>query len=164
MYDDELLQLFLPKVSDFGLVHWEDGMCKATFMERLTARGNINYIPPEVFTECSDSPGTAFDVYRWPARGCLQCPQSESLHFILFDSVHNPKFTQHNLLLFCILDVSDVFQPKRHWTFCSHLTHSLLPLFFSQYFIGCLKEEQGTFSVPFVWKSISHKVSWMHIM
>uniref|UniRef100_A0A3B5LYB1 Ankyrin repeat and kinase domain containing 1 n=1 Tax=Xiphophorus couchianus TaxID=32473 RepID=A0A3B5LYB1_9TELE len=53
------------KVSDFGLVHWEDGMCKATFMERLTARGNINYIPPEVFTECSDSPGTAFDVYSF---------------------------------------------------------------------------------------------------
>ncbi|XP_014862944.1 PREDICTED: ankyrin repeat and protein kinase domain-containing protein 1 [Poecilia mexicana] len=53
------------KVSDFGLVHWEDGMCKVTFMERLTARGNINYIPPEVFTECSDSPGTAFDVYSF---------------------------------------------------------------------------------------------------
>lgn len=53
------------KISDFGIVHWEDGMCKTAFMERLTARGNINYIPPEVFTECSDSPGTAFDVYSF---------------------------------------------------------------------------------------------------
>ncbi|KAM4742363.1 ankyrin repeat and protein kinase domain-containing protein 1 [Anableps anableps] len=53
------------KISDFGLIQWEEGMCKTTFMEHLTARGNINYIPPEVFTECSDSPGTAFDVYSF---------------------------------------------------------------------------------------------------
>ncbi|XP_047246929.1 ankyrin repeat and protein kinase domain-containing protein 1 [Girardinichthys multiradiatus] len=53
------------KISDFGIIHWKDGMFKTPFMERLTARGNINYIPPEVFTQCPDSPGTAFDVYSF---------------------------------------------------------------------------------------------------
>ncbi|XP_038154474.1 ankyrin repeat and protein kinase domain-containing protein 1 isoform X2 [Cyprinodon tularosa] len=53
------------KISDYGIIQWEDGMSKTVLMERLTARGNINYIPPEVFTQCSDSPGTAFDVYSF---------------------------------------------------------------------------------------------------
>lgn len=39
-------------------------MSKALFMESLTARGNISYIPPETFTQSSDPPGTASDVYR----------------------------------------------------------------------------------------------------
>ncbi|XP_012723545.2 ankyrin repeat and protein kinase domain-containing protein 1 [Fundulus heteroclitus] len=53
------------KISDFGIIHWEEGMSKTALMECLTARGNINYIPPEVFTQCPDSPGTAFDVYSF---------------------------------------------------------------------------------------------------
>lgn len=53
-----------PKISDFGLIQWEDGMNKTVFMEHLTARGNLSYIPPETFTQCLDPPGTAFDVYR----------------------------------------------------------------------------------------------------
>lgn len=39
-------------------------MNKKLFMEHLTARGNISYIPPETFTQCHDPPGTTFDVYR----------------------------------------------------------------------------------------------------
>ncbi|XP_041796457.1 ankyrin repeat and protein kinase domain-containing protein 1 [Chelmon rostratus] len=53
------------KISDFGLIHWEEGMSKKLFMENLTARGNIGYIPPETFTQCSDPPGTTFDVYSF---------------------------------------------------------------------------------------------------
>ncbi|XP_026152390.1 ankyrin repeat and protein kinase domain-containing protein 1 [Mastacembelus armatus] len=53
------------KISDFGLVHWEEGMSKKLFMEELIARGNISYIPPETFTQCPDPPGITFDVYSF---------------------------------------------------------------------------------------------------
>ncbi|KAK2847215.1 hypothetical protein Q5P01_010214 [Channa striata] len=53
------------KISDFGLIHWKEGMCKKLFMEHLTARGNISYIPPETFTQCPDPPGITFDVYSF---------------------------------------------------------------------------------------------------
>ncbi|GLD48434.1 ankyrin repeat and protein kinase domain-containing protein 1 [Lates japonicus] len=53
------------KISDFGLIHWEEGMSKTLFMEHLTARGNISYVPPETFTQCPNPPGTAFDVYSF---------------------------------------------------------------------------------------------------
>ncbi|XP_008294514.1 ankyrin repeat and protein kinase domain-containing protein 1 [Stegastes partitus] len=53
------------KISDFGLICWEEGMSKMLFMERLTARGNISYVPPETFTQCLDPPGTTFDVYSF---------------------------------------------------------------------------------------------------
>ncbi|XP_040901425.1 ankyrin repeat and protein kinase domain-containing protein 1 [Toxotes jaculatrix] len=53
------------KISDFGLIRWEEGMNKKLFMEHLTARGNISYIPPETFTQCPDPPGTTFDVYSF---------------------------------------------------------------------------------------------------
>ncbi|XP_023275668.1 ankyrin repeat and protein kinase domain-containing protein 1 [Seriola lalandi dorsalis] len=53
------------KISDFGLIHWEEGMSKTLFMEHLTARGNISYIPPETFTQCPDPPRTTFDVYSF---------------------------------------------------------------------------------------------------
>ncbi|CAN9511368.1 unnamed protein product [Ophioblennius macclurei] len=52
------------KISDFGLIHWEEGKSE-TFMEHLTARGNISYIPPETFTQRSSPPGTCFDVYSF---------------------------------------------------------------------------------------------------
>lgn len=55
---------FNTKISDFALIRWEEGMSKALFMENLTARGNISYIPPETFMQSSDPPGTASDVYR----------------------------------------------------------------------------------------------------
>ncbi|XP_070685906.1 ankyrin repeat and protein kinase domain-containing protein 1 [Pempheris klunzingeri] len=53
------------KISDFGFTHWEEGMSKKMFMENLIARGNISYIPPETFTQCSDPPRTTFDVYSF---------------------------------------------------------------------------------------------------
>ncbi|XP_047449235.1 ankyrin repeat and protein kinase domain-containing protein 1 [Mugil cephalus] len=53
------------KISDFCIIHWEEGMSKTSFMEHLTARGNISYIPPETFTQCPDPPGTTFDVYSF---------------------------------------------------------------------------------------------------
>ncbi|XP_076002680.1 ankyrin repeat and protein kinase domain-containing protein 1 [Genypterus blacodes] len=53
------------KISDFGLIQWEDGMNKNVFMEHLIARGNLSYIPPETFTQGLDPPGTAFDVYSF---------------------------------------------------------------------------------------------------
>lgn len=52
------------KISDFGLIHWEESTSKTFFMENLIARGNISYISPETFTQCSDPPGCAYDVYR----------------------------------------------------------------------------------------------------
>lgn len=55
---------FKTKISDFALIRWEEGMSKTLFMESLTARGNISYIPPETFMQSSDPPGTASDVYR----------------------------------------------------------------------------------------------------
>ncbi|KAK5868626.1 hypothetical protein PBY51_009623 [Eleginops maclovinus] len=53
------------KISDFGLIHWKEDMSKKLFMEQLTVRGNICYIPPETFTQCPDPPGTTFDVYSF---------------------------------------------------------------------------------------------------
>ncbi|XP_077397901.1 ankyrin repeat and protein kinase domain-containing protein 1 [Festucalex cinctus] len=53
------------KISDFGLIHWEEGANKKLFMEHLTARGNISYIPPEIFTQSCDPPGLSFDVYSF---------------------------------------------------------------------------------------------------
>lgn len=55
---------FKTKISDFFLIHWEEGMSKTLFMESLTAQGNISYIPPETFMQSSYPPGTASDVYR----------------------------------------------------------------------------------------------------
>lgn len=52
------------KISDFGLIHWEEGKSE-TFREHLTARGNISYMPPETFAPCSSPPGTSFDVYSF---------------------------------------------------------------------------------------------------
>ncbi|XP_054460584.1 ankyrin repeat and protein kinase domain-containing protein 1 [Anoplopoma fimbria] len=53
------------KISDFGVIYWEESMGKELFMEHLTVRGNISYIPPETFTQCPDTPGTTFDVYSF---------------------------------------------------------------------------------------------------
>ncbi|XP_056138803.1 ankyrin repeat and protein kinase domain-containing protein 1 [Lampris incognitus] len=52
------------KISDFGLITWAEGF-KTKFMEHLTARGNISYVPPETFTQCPKPPGTSFDVYSF---------------------------------------------------------------------------------------------------
>ncbi|XP_071212662.1 ankyrin repeat and protein kinase domain-containing protein 1 [Salvelinus alpinus] len=53
------------KISDFGLIKWEEAGNKKEFIENLTARGNIFYIPPETFTLCPGHPGTKFDVYSF---------------------------------------------------------------------------------------------------
>ncbi|KAL2085395.1 hypothetical protein ACEWY4_018715 [Coilia grayii] len=50
------------KVSDFGLVRWEE-FSGSSFMEHLTARGNINYVPPEAFSQNPEPPTTKYDVY-----------------------------------------------------------------------------------------------------
>lgn len=91
--------VFPAKISDFGVIHWEEGMGENLFMENLTARGNTSYIPPETFTQCPDPPGTPFDVYRW-----LGIFEIAPLTLLLFfsDSVHNPELTQCNLALHCI--------------------------------------------------------------
>ncbi|XP_056119330.1 ankyrin repeat and protein kinase domain-containing protein 1 isoform X1 [Rhinichthys klamathensis goyatoka] len=51
------------KISDFGLIKWEEFSSKTEFIEHLTARGNINYVPPETFTQNPEPPGTKYDVY-----------------------------------------------------------------------------------------------------
>ncbi|XP_054651302.1 ankyrin repeat and protein kinase domain-containing protein 1 isoform X2 [Dunckerocampus dactyliophorus] len=55
------------KISDFGLIHWEDGTDKKPFIEHLIARGNISYIPPEAFSQNCSPPGPSYDVYRRPS-------------------------------------------------------------------------------------------------
>lgn len=72
------------KISDFGLIHWEEDVSKTLFMENLTARGNIGYIAPETFTQSPDPPGTAFDVYRWLAMGFFEIAPSQPLLFFFF--------------------------------------------------------------------------------
>uniref|UniRef100_A0A8C5DZT8 Ankyrin repeat and kinase domain containing 1 n=1 Tax=Gouania willdenowi TaxID=441366 RepID=A0A8C5DZT8_GOUWI len=52
------------KISDFGLIHWEEGMGKS-FMEHLIERGNISYIPPETFAHNRSPPDYSFDVYSF---------------------------------------------------------------------------------------------------
>uniref|UniRef100_A0AAV2IYV2 Protein kinase domain-containing protein n=1 Tax=Knipowitschia caucasica TaxID=637954 RepID=A0AAV2IYV2_KNICA len=53
------------KISDFSLIRWETSAGKKSFMEHLTARGNISYMPPESFTSTPEPPGTTFDVYSF---------------------------------------------------------------------------------------------------
>ncbi|XP_028822998.1 ankyrin repeat and protein kinase domain-containing protein 1 isoform X3 [Denticeps clupeoides] len=53
------------KISDFGLIKWEDSCNTMTFVEHLTARGNINYAPPEAFKQNPEPPGTKYDVYSF---------------------------------------------------------------------------------------------------
>ncbi|XP_035240335.1 ankyrin repeat and protein kinase domain-containing protein 1 isoform X2 [Anguilla anguilla] len=53
------------KISDFGLIKWEEFSNRTEFIEHLTMRGNLSYIPPETFTESCDPPGTKFDVYSF---------------------------------------------------------------------------------------------------
>ncbi|XP_051521369.1 ankyrin repeat and protein kinase domain-containing protein 1-like [Myxocyprinus asiaticus] len=53
------------KISDFGLIKWEEFSSKTEFVEHLTARGNIHYIPPETFTQNPEPPGTKYDVYSF---------------------------------------------------------------------------------------------------
>ena len=53
------------KISDSGLIKWDEGLDKGTFLEYLTARGNISYVPPEMFNMSPQPPEAAFDVYRY---------------------------------------------------------------------------------------------------
>lgn len=61
LFDDHLHV----KISDFGLIKWEEFSSKMEFAELLTARGNTNYIPPETFAQNLEPPGTKFDVYSF---------------------------------------------------------------------------------------------------
>ncbi|KAL6471026.1 hypothetical protein MHYP_G00196760 [Metynnis hypsauchen] len=51
------------KISDFGLIKWEESSSK--FIEHLTARGNINYVPPETFSQTPEPPTVKYDVYSF---------------------------------------------------------------------------------------------------
>ncbi|KAI4904547.1 hypothetical protein NFI96_029608 [Prochilodus magdalenae] len=51
------------KISDFGLIKWEES--SSNFIEHLTARGNISYIPPETFSQNPEPPTTKYDVYSF---------------------------------------------------------------------------------------------------
>ncbi|XP_072548231.1 ankyrin repeat and protein kinase domain-containing protein 1 [Salminus brasiliensis] len=51
------------KISDFGLIGWEES--KKAFVEDLSARGNISYVPPEAFTQNPEPPTTKYDVYSF---------------------------------------------------------------------------------------------------
>ncbi|CAL8373161.1 unnamed protein product [Gadus morhua 'NCC'] len=53
------------KISDSGLIKWEEGLDKGIFLDYLTSRGNISYIPPEMFNMSPQPPGAAFDVYSF---------------------------------------------------------------------------------------------------
>ncbi|XP_049582903.1 ankyrin repeat and protein kinase domain-containing protein 1 [Syngnathus scovelli] len=53
------------KISDFGLIHCEEGTDNKLFMEHLIARGNLSYIPPEIFTHSCELPGFSFDAYSF---------------------------------------------------------------------------------------------------
>ncbi|XP_076833191.1 ankyrin repeat and protein kinase domain-containing protein 1 [Brachyhypopomus gauderio] len=53
------------KLSDFGLIKWEDSSGKTTFIEHLTARGNIVYVPPEAFVQYPEPPTSKYDVYSF---------------------------------------------------------------------------------------------------
>ncbi|TRY66444.1 hypothetical protein DNTS_025737 [Danionella cerebrum] len=46
-------------------VKWEEFSSKTEFIEHLTSRGNINYVPPETFTQNPEVPGTKYDVYSF---------------------------------------------------------------------------------------------------
>ncbi|XP_019899233.2 ankyrin repeat and protein kinase domain-containing protein 1 isoform X2 [Esox lucius] len=53
------------KISDFGFIKWDETGSKKELVENLTLRGNICYIPPELFTQCPEGSGTKFDVYSF---------------------------------------------------------------------------------------------------
>ncbi|XP_051966386.1 ankyrin repeat and protein kinase domain-containing protein 1-like [Xyrauchen texanus] len=53
------------KISDFGLIKWEEFSRMTEFVEHLSARGNIHYVPPETFTQNPEPPGTKYDVYSF---------------------------------------------------------------------------------------------------
>ncbi|KAG9348570.1 hypothetical protein JZ751_002306 [Albula glossodonta] len=53
------------KISDFGLIKWEEFSNNTEFIEHLTVRGNLSYIPPETFTQSCDPPGPKYDVYSF---------------------------------------------------------------------------------------------------
>ncbi|XP_048837232.1 ankyrin repeat and protein kinase domain-containing protein 1 [Brienomyrus brachyistius] len=53
------------KISDFGLVKWEDFSSSMDFIEHMSMRGNTCYIPPEIFTQSPEAPGPQYDVYSF---------------------------------------------------------------------------------------------------
>ncbi|KAK2831302.1 hypothetical protein Q7C36_016388 [Tachysurus vachellii] len=53
------------KISDFGIIKWADFSNKTAFIEHLAARGNVNYIPPETFSQNPEPPTSKYDVYSF---------------------------------------------------------------------------------------------------
>lgn len=153
--------IFFTKISDFGLIHWEEGMSKKLFMENLTARGNIGYIPPETFTQCSDPPGTTFDVYRWLAEGIFEIAPSESMSFFLAQcTIRN----SHSVTLLSTVYIFTLSQVTgKPLIFFIRLTLSYPFIFpgFILYLKSIVFLLNKTFFIP---KSNCHKVHWIHDM
>lgn len=128
------MHCFSYKISDFGLIHWEEGMNKKLFMEHLTARGNISYIPPETFTQCPDPPGTTFDVYRWLAKGMFEnCTIRVTAFSLIQCTIHN----SHS-----VTSPSTVYNfapsqvTRTYSTYFTHVCLSFIPSYFQWgYFI-----------------------------
>ncbi|XP_053502905.1 ankyrin repeat and protein kinase domain-containing protein 1 [Ictalurus furcatus] len=53
------------KISDFGIIKWDDSSNKTEFIEHLAARGNISYVPPETFSLNAEPPTSKYDVYSF---------------------------------------------------------------------------------------------------
>ncbi|MCI4385750.1 hypothetical protein PGIGA_G00054400 [Pangasianodon gigas] len=53
------------KISDFGIIKWDDSSSKMAFIEHLAARGNISYVPPETFSQNPEPPTSKYDVYSF---------------------------------------------------------------------------------------------------
>ncbi|TSQ58041.1 Ankyrin repeat and protein kinase domain-containing protein 1 [Bagarius yarrelli] len=53
------------KISDFGVIQWDDSSSKTAFAEHLAARGNISYVPPETFSQNPEPPTSKYDVYSF---------------------------------------------------------------------------------------------------
>ncbi|XP_062995092.1 ankyrin repeat and protein kinase domain-containing protein 1 [Elgaria multicarinata webbii] len=53
------------KISDFGLSKWMEPSDWIQEIERSAMKGNLSYVPPEMFLQSTRPPGTEFDVYSF---------------------------------------------------------------------------------------------------
>ncbi|XP_060799828.1 ankyrin repeat and protein kinase domain-containing protein 1 isoform X2 [Neoarius graeffei] len=53
------------KISDFGIIKWDDSSDRMAFIEHLAERGNISYVPPETFSQNPEPPTLKYDVYSF---------------------------------------------------------------------------------------------------
>ncbi|KAM9469040.1 ankyrin repeat and protein kinase domain-containing protein 1 [Clarias gariepinus] len=53
------------KISDFGIIKWDDSCSKMPFLEHLALRGNVSYVPPEIVSQNPEPPTSKYDVYSF---------------------------------------------------------------------------------------------------